>query len=60
MNKSIGNVIGDLIVVLLEKDVLTLEDIRLIVGEDNYNKMFEEVLKNDSKQSSAQSSSKVR
>lgn len=56
MSKSIGNVIGDLIVVLLEKDVLTLEDIRRIVGEDNYNKMFEEVLRNDSKQSSAQSS----
>lgn len=49
MNKSIGNIIGDLIAVLLNKDVLTLEEVKLVVGEDNYNKMIEEALKNDDK-----------
>ena len=46
MNKSIGNIIGDLIAVLLNKDVLTLEEVKIVVGEDNYNKMIEEALKN--------------
>lgn len=48
MNKTIGNVIGDLIAVLLAKGVLTLEEVRRIVGEDNY-KLFEEVLNNGNK-----------
>lgn len=47
--KLLGTVIGDLIAVLLAKGALTLEEVRLIVGEDNYNKMIEEVLNNDSK-----------
>ena len=49
MNKSIGNVIGDLIVVLVRKGVLTLEETRLVVGEDNYNKVIEEALSDVSK-----------
>ncbi len=49
MDKSIGNVIGDLIVVLVRKGVLTLEEVRLVVGADNYNKVIEEALSNDSK-----------
>ena len=49
MNKPIGQIIGDLIAVLLNKDVLTLEEVKLVVGEDNYNKMIEEALKNGDK-----------
>lgn len=49
MDKSIGNVIGDLIVVLVKKGVLTLEEVRLVVGEDNYKKAIEEALSDVSK-----------
>lgn len=49
MSKSIGYIIGDLIAVLLKKDVLTLEEVKIVVGEDNYNKMIEEALKNGDK-----------
>lgn len=49
MNKPIGNIIGDLIAVLLKKDVLTLEEVKDVIGEDNYNKIIEEALKNDDK-----------
>ena len=49
MNKPIGQIIGDLIAVLLNKDVLTLEEVKVVVGEDNYNKMIEEDPDNDDK-----------
>lgn len=49
MSKLIGYIIGDLIAVLLKKDVLTLEEVKIVVGEDNYNKMIEEALKNGDK-----------
>lgn len=49
MSKPIGQIVGDLIAVLLNKDVLTLEEVKLVVGEDNYNKMIEEALKNGNK-----------
>lgn len=49
MSKMIGQIIGDLIAVLLNKDVLTLEEVKVIIGEDNYNKMIEEALKNGDK-----------
>lgn len=49
MNKAIGTIIGDLIAVLLNKDVLTLEEVKLVVGEDNYNKMIEEAADNEDK-----------
>lgn len=49
MSKSIGQIVGDLIAVLLKNDVLTLEEVKLVVGEDTYNKIIEEALKNDDK-----------
>ena len=49
MNKSIGNIIGDLIAVLLIKDVLTLEEVKTIIGEDKYKQLLEEAADNDGK-----------
>lgn len=49
MSKTIGQIVGDLIGILTLKGVLTLEEVKTIVGEDNYNKMIEEADNNDSK-----------
>ena len=49
MSKTIGHIVGDLIGILTLKDVLTLEEVKTIVGEDNYNKIIEEAADNDSK-----------
>lgn len=49
MSKTIGQIVGDLIGILTLKDVLTLEEVKTIVGEDNYNKMIEEAVDNGDK-----------
>lgn len=40
--KPIGQVVGDLIALLVIKDVLTLEDCKTILGEDNFKRIIEE------------------
>ena len=37
-DKPIGNILGDLIAILLNKDVLTLEETKTIVGEVIFNR----------------------
>ena len=49
MSKTIGQIVGDLIGILTFKDVLTLEEVKTIIGEDNYNKMIKEAADNDDK-----------
>lgn len=36
--KPIGNILGDLIAILLNKNVLTLEEVKTIVGEEIFNR----------------------
>lgn len=49
MRKTIGQIVGDLIGILTLKDVLTLEEVKTIVGEDNFKQLIEEAANNDDK-----------
>ena len=43
-DKPIGEILGDLIAVLLNKDVLTLEETKTIVGEEIFNRCLKKGL----------------
>ena len=45
-NKPIGQIIGDLTAILFIKNVITYDEFIKIIGEDNFNKLVEEVKKN--------------
>jgi hypothetical protein len=60
MNKPIGQIVGDMAAMLYIKGVLSLDEFKNVIGEDNFNKLIKEVENNDSKQSSAQSSREIR
>ena len=60
MSKPIGQIVGDMAAMLLIKGVLSLDEFKNVIGEDNFNKILKEAADNDNEQSSAQSSSKVR
>jgi hypothetical protein len=49
MSKTIGQIVGDLIGILTLKDVLTLEEVKTIIGEDKFNQLIEEANNNDNK-----------
>ena len=49
MNKTIGQIVGDLIGILTLKDVLTLEEVKTIIGEDKFKQLIEEANNNDNK-----------
>lgn len=49
MSKTIGQIVGDLIGILTIKDVLTLEEVKTIIGEDKFKQLIEEAANNDSK-----------
>lgn len=49
MSKTIGQIVGDLIGILTFKDVLTLEEVKTIIGEDKFKQLIEEAADNDNK-----------
>ena len=49
MSKSIGQIVGDMAAMLFIKGVLSLDEFKNVIGEDNFNKMIEEAANNDSK-----------
>ena len=49
MNKSLGQIVGALIGILAFKDVLTLEEVKTIIGEDKFKQLIEEAADNDDK-----------
>ena len=59
MDKTIGQIVGDLVATLFVKGVLDLEEFKNVIGENNFDKLIKEVADNDSKQSSAQSSREI-
>lgn len=49
MSKPIGQIVGDMAAMLYIKGVLSLEEFKEVIGEDNFNKLIKEVENNDSK-----------
>lgn len=47
--KPIGNILGDLIAILLNKNVLTLEETKTIVGEEIFNRCLKKELESEDK-----------
>lgn len=45
--KPIGNILGDLIAILLNKNVLTLEETKTIVGEEIFNRCLKKELESE-------------
>lgn len=49
MSKTIGQIVGDLAAMLVVKNVLTLEEFKNVIGEDNFNQILKEAADNDDK-----------
>lgn len=49
MSKSIGEIVGNIAAILFVKGIVNLEELKQIIGDENFDKLIKEAADNDSK-----------